>query len=189
VARLILFGPPGAGKGTQAARLAELLGVPHISTGDIFRGAIAAQTPVGVKAQAYLDEGKLVPDSVVIDLVRERFSQPDTHLGWILDGFPRTVPQAHALDALLSEIHQAFDRVINLEVPNEFLVQRMLGRGRKDDSEDVIRRRLQVYQEETSPLIDFYRDRSQLTDIDGSIPVDEVTASIQSVLSEDEDAA
>jgi adenylate kinase len=184
VARLILFGPPGAGKGTQAARLAEILGVPHISTGDIFRGAIAAQTPVGVKAQAYLDEGKLVPDSVVIDLVRERFSQPDTHPGWILDGFPRTVSQAHALDMLLSEIHQGFNRVINLEVPDEFLVQRMLGRGRKDDTEDVIRRRLQVYQDETSPLIRFYGDRNQVTDIDGSIPVDEVTASIQSALAE-----
>ncbi len=184
MARLILFGPPGAGKGTQAARLAEILGVPHISTGDIFRGAIAARTPVGVKAQAYLDQGKLVPDSVVIDLVRERFSQADTHPGWILDGFPRTIPQAHALDTLLSEIHQGFNRVINLEVPDEFLVQRMLGRGRKDDTEDVIRRRLQVYQEETSPLIDFYRDRAELTDIDGSIPVDEVTASIQSALAE-----
>jgi adenylate kinase len=184
VARLILFGPPGAGKGTQAARLAEILGVPHISTGDIFRGAIAAQTPVGVKAQSYLDEGKLVPDSVVIDLVRERFTQPDTHPGWILDGFPRTVPQAHALDMLLAEIHQAFNRVINLEVPDEFLVQRMLGRGRKDDTEAVIRRRLQVYQDETSPLIRFYGDRNQVTDIDGSIPVDEVTASIQSALAE-----
>jgi adenylate kinase len=184
VARLILFGPPGAGKGTQAARLAEILGVPHISTGDIFRGAIAAQTPVGVKAQAYLDEGKLVPDSVVIDLVRERFTQPDTYPGWILDGFPRTVPQAHALDMLLAEIHQAFNRVINLEVPDEFLVQRMLGRGRKDDTEAVIRRRLQVYQDETSPLIRFYGDRNQVTDIDGSIPVDEVTASIQSALAE-----
>jgi adenylate kinase len=184
VARLILFGPPGAGKGTQAARLAEILGIPHISTGDIFRGAIAAQTPMGIKAQAYLDEGKLVPDSVVIDLVRERFTQPDTHPGWILDGFPRTVPQAHALDVLLAEIHQAFTRVINLEVPDEFLVQRMLGRGRKDDTEDVIRRRLQVYQDETAPLIRFYGDRHQVTDIDGTLPVDEVTASIQAALDE-----
>lgn len=185
MARLILFGPPGAGKGTQAARLAEILGVPHISTGDIFRGAIAAQTSVGVKAQAYLDEGKLVPDSVVIDLVRERFTQPDTHPGWILDGFPRTVPQAHALDVLLAEIHQTSNRVINLEVPDEFLVQRMLGRGRKDDTEDVIRRRLQVYQDETAPLIRFYGDRNQVTNIDGTLPVDEVTASIQSALGED----
>jgi adenylate kinase len=182
VARLILFGPPGAGKGTQAAQLSQKLGVPHISTGDIFRAAVAEQTPVGLKAQSYLDAGKLVPDEVVIDMVRERFLQDDTQTGWILDGFPRTVPQAHALDDLLDKIHQTSDQVINLEVADDLLVQRMLERGRKDDTEAVIRQRLQVYQAETAPLIDFYRGRNQLTDIDGSVPVEEVTASIQTAV-------
>jgi adenylate kinase len=182
VARLILFGPPGAGKGTQAAQLSEHLGVPHISTGDIFRAAVAEQTPVGIKAQSYLDAGKLVPDEVVIDMVRGRFLQDDTQSGWILDGFPRTVPQAHALDELLANIHQSSDQVINLEVSDDLLVQRMLERGRKDDTETVIRQRLQVYQAETAPLIDFYRGRNQLTDIDGSVPVEEVTASIQTAV-------
>jgi adenylate kinase len=162
--------------------LSERFAVPHISTGDLFRAAIADQTPVGVKAKGYLDRGELVPDDVVIDLIRERLIQPDTQAGWILDGFPRTVPQAHALDELLANIHQDLEQVINLQVSDEFLVERMLGRGRQDDTEDVIRRRLQVYQDQTAPLIDFYRDRHQLTNIDGSGAVERVTAAIQTAV-------
>jgi adenylate kinase len=182
VARLILFGPPGAGKGTQAVELSTRFSVPHISTGDLFRAAVSEQTPLGVKAQNYLDRGELVPDDLVIDMIRERLVQPDTQAGWLLDGFPRTVPQAHALDDLLSSIHQGLDQVVNLQVPDTFLVERLLGRGRKDDSEDVIRRRLQVYHDQTAPLTRFYGDRNQLTDIDGSVPVETVTAAIQAAL-------
>ena len=182
MARLILFGPPGAGKGTQAVELSDRFAVPHISTGDLFRAAVSEQTTLGVKAQGYLDRGELVPDDLVIDMIRERLVQPDAKAGWLLDGFPRTVPQAHALDELLSSIHQGLDRVVNLEVPDAFLLERLLGRGRKDDNEAVIRRRLQVYHDQTAPLIRFYGDRSQLTDIDGSAPVEDVTAAIQTAL-------
>jgi adenylate kinase len=182
VARLILFGPPGAGKGTQAVELSTRFAVPHISTGDLFRAAVSEQTALGVKAQGYLDRGDLVPDELVIDMIRERLVQPDAQAGWLLDGFPRTVPQAHALDELLSSINQGLDRVVNLEVPDAFLLERLLGRGRKDDNEDVIRRRLQVYHDQTAPLIRFYGDRNQLTDIDGSAPVEDVTAAIQTAL-------
>lgn len=182
MARFILFGPPGAGKGTQAVQLSQRFAVPHISTGDLFRAAIAEQTPVGVKAQGYLDRGELVPDEVVIDIIRERLVQADTQAGWILDGFPRTVPQAHALDELLISIQQELERVINLTVPNEALVERMLSRGRKDDTEDVIRRRLQIYKDQTAPLIDFYRDRHLLKDIDGSGAVGVVTSAIETAV-------
>jgi adenylate kinase len=182
VARFILFGPPGAGKGTQAVELSQRFAVPHISTGDLFRAAIAEQTPVGVKAQGYMDRGELVPDEVVIDIIRERLVQADTQAGWILDGFPRTVPQAHALDELLTSIQQELEQVINLTVPNEALVERMLSRGRKDDTEDVIRRRLQIYKDQTAPLIDFYRDRHLLKDIDGSGAVGAVTSAIETAV-------
>ncbi|MCG9892647.1 MAG: adenylate kinase [Thermosynechococcaceae cyanobacterium MS004] len=179
MACFILFGPPGAGKGTQAALLSGLLSVPHISTGDLFRAAVSEKSPLGVKAQGYLDRGELVPDEVVIDMIHVRLAQEDAQKGWLLDGFPRTVPQAHALDALLTSIDQTIDVVLNLSVSDEFLLDRLLGRGRKDDTEDVIRRRLQVYHEQTAPLIQFYRDRNQLTDVDGSSPVEVVTASIE----------
>jgi adenylate kinase len=177
--RFILFGPPGAGKGTQAALLSKKLGLPHISTGDLFRAAVSEMTPLGVKVQAYLDKGELVPDAVVIDMIRERLSNPDIRRGWLLDGFPRSVAQAHALDDLLSSIHQSIDCVLNLHVSDQFLLERLLGRGRKDDTEDVIRRRLEVYHEQTAPLIQFYRDRKQLVDVNGSDAVATVTASIE----------
>jgi adenylate kinase len=179
MARFILFGPPGAGKGTQASVLSSLLSLPHISTGDLFRAAVTEQTPLGLQAQTFLDRGELVPDEVVIGMIQERLGEKDSQPGWLLDGFPRTVPQAHALDILLTSLSQSINRVINLKVSDEFLLARLLGRGRKDDTEEVIRRRLQVYREQTAPLIQFYRDRNQLTDIDGSAPVEVVTASIQ----------
>lgn len=178
--RLILFGPPGAGKGTQAASLSETMGIPHISTGDIFRAAIAAKSPLGMKAQSFMDQGDLVPDEVVVGMIRERLSEPDTQNGWLLDGFPRTLAQATALDQLLTEIEQSYDTVLSLLVPDDLLVERMLGRGRKDDTEAVIRRRLEVYQAQTAPLINYYKSRSALQEIDGTGAVDEVTHRIES---------
>ena len=182
MARLILFGPPGSGKGTQAASLSSCLQVPHISTGDLLRAAVANQTSLGNVAQGYLERGELVPDDVVIGMIRERLGQEDAQAGWLLDGFPRNLPQAHALDALLTEIGQAYEKVVNLQVPDDVLVERMLARGRKDDTETVIRRRLQVYVDQTAPLIQFYGDRNQLVNIDGNQAMDAVTANIQHVL-------
>jgi adenylate kinase len=182
VARLLLFGPPGAGKGTQAEILAKLQQIPHISTGDIFRAAVSNQTELGVQAKGYMDRGELVPDTLVIDLIKERLIQPDTSNGWLLDGFPRTLPQAEALEQLLSALGQEYDRVLNLAVPDATLVSRMLGRGRQDDTEDVIRKRLQVYRDQTEPLIGFYRQRQRLVDIDGSLDVEAVTHKIQDIV-------
>ncbi len=177
--RLILLGAPGAGKGTQAKLLATLRRIPHISTGDILRAAVAQQTALGLKAQSYMDQGELVPDQLVIDLIRERLIQPDAQQGWILDGFPRNVTQAIFLDELLAEIDQGYSHAVNLEVPNEVLVQRMLGRGRKDDTEEVIRRRLEVYHSQTAPLIDFYRKQQKLMSVNGDLSLDEVTAELE----------
>ena len=181
--RLILFGPPGSGKGTQATALAVNLQVPHISTGELLRDAVANHTTLGNQAQSYLDQGELVPDDVVIGMIRERLSQDDAQSGWLMDGFPRNIPQAHALDQLLTEIDQAYEHVINLQVSDDVLVERMLARGRKDDTEQVIRRRFQVYQEQTAPLIQFYCDRNCLVNINGAGAMDTVTASIQAVIS------
>jgi adenylate kinase len=172
--RLIFLGPPGAGKGTQAQSVAQAQQIPHISTGDILRSAVAHKTALGVKAQSYMDQGELVPDQLIMDLVEERLQQPDAAKGWILDGFPRTVAQATFLDDLLTRLNQGCDRVINFSVPDEMLVIRLLGRGRKDDTEAVIRNRLEVYHEQTAPLIDFYQQRQQLTTIDGSQSIESV---------------
>jgi adenylate kinase len=179
VTRLIFLGPPGAGKGTQAQVLASLLQIPHISTGDLLRAAVAQGTVLGTKAQSYMDQGELVPDELIIEMIRERILQPDANNGWILDGFPRNVPQAVFLDKLLKEINNTYDSAINLEVPDEVLITRLLARGRKDDNEEVIRRRLEVYREQTEPLIDFYRDRQQLISVDGNMPMDEVTTELK----------
>jgi adenylate kinase len=182
VARLIFLGPPGAGKGTQADTLAHLCNIPHISTGDILRGAVAQQTDLGIKAQSYMDQGELVPDQLILDLVRDRLGQRDIEKGWILDGFPRNVNQAVFLDKLLQEIEQTCDCVVNLEVPDDVLVARLLSRGRKDDSEEVIRNRLQVYREQTAPLIDFYSDRQQLISVDGNRSVEHVNVDLQQII-------
>lgn len=176
--RLIFLGPPGAGKGTQSQALAQTQGIPHISTGDILRSAVAQKTELGQKAQSYMDRGELVPDQLMLDLVRERLTQPDTASGWVLDGFPRTAVQAAFLDALLQEMGQSCDAVINFEVPDETLIERLLGRGRKDDTEEVIRHRLIVYHQQTAPLIDFYRDRELLLSIDGNQPVEDVSQNL-----------
>lgn len=184
--RLIFLGPPGAGKGTQAKTLADSWNIPHISTGDILRQAVREQTPLGVQAKSYQNRGELVPDHLMLDLMQERLDQPDTESGWILDGFPRNLAQAGFLDELLQKINQGCDRVVNLEVPDEVVVDRLLGRGkkegRKDDTEAVIRRRLEVYREQTAPLIEYYRDRHQLVSVNGNQPLVDVTAELHNVI-------
>jgi adenylate kinase len=167
--RLLIVGPPGAGKGTQAVEVAAALGIAHISTGDLFRANLAAATPLGVEARRYMDAGELVPDAVTVAMVRERLAEPDTAEGFILDGFPRTVGQAETLDDLLAERGWGLDAVLELLVADEVVVGRLLGRGRSDDTEEVIRRRLQVYAEATAPLLDFYRDRLVTVDAVGDV--------------------
>jgi len=180
--KIIFLGPPGAGKGTQAKLLADLLHIPHISTGDILRNAIAAHTPLGQKAQSYVDKGELVPDDLLLDLIRDRLQQTDATSGWILDGFPRNVSQASFLNELLQELNQSGICAVNLEVPDEVLITRMLGRGRKDDNQETIRRRLEVYRNETAPVISFYSEREALKAIDGDRPMEEVTESLKQVV-------
>lgn len=179
--RIILMGPPGAGKGTQGEILAGLWQVPRIAPGDIFRDEIKNQTELGLRVKAFSDSGKLVPDEIVIAMMRSCLEQTD---GWILDGFPRTVVQAEALDALLAEIGQAYDHVINLTVPEHILVDRLKLRaakdGRVDDSEAVIKSRLQEYHNKTKPLLDFYGQK--VIYIDGTPELDQVTACIQQTL-------
>ena len=180
--RLIFLGPPGAGKGTQAKVLAEGNSVPHISTGDILRAAVSAETDLGKKAKGYMDRGELVPDDLILDLVGSRLEEEDAEAGWILDGFPRNVSQAKFLDILLEQMNQMYECVVNLDVPDEVIVARLLERGRADDSEDVIRHRLLVYREQTSPLIDFYRERQLLVSIDGNQPIEHVTTTLTEIV-------
>lgn len=180
--RLIFLGAPGAGKGTQAATLAQSHNIPHISTGDILRQAVADQSSLGVQAKNYMDQGELVPDALILGLIKERLGQADTQQGWILDGFPRNLDQAQALNELLQQMKQNYDQVIYFEVSQETLIKRMLERGRKDDNEATVRRRLEVYQEQTVPLIEFYRDINSLQVIDGNNNVATVANSLERVL-------
>ncbi|MGB3291783.1 MAG: adenylate kinase [Phormidesmis sp.] len=180
--RLIFLGPPGAGKGTQAKVLSKHCEVPHISTGDILRGAVKTGTELGQKAEEYMSAGELVPDDLILDLVRERLSQEDTANGWLFDGFPRNVEQAEFLSKLLAEIDQTCEVVINLEVPDDELVTRMLARGRADDEEAVIRNRLEVYRQQTEPLITFYRAQSLLATVDGNQPPDKVSETLHGIV-------
>jgi adenylate kinase len=177
--RLVLLGPPGAGKGTQAKRLAERLGVPAISTGDIFRANVDRGTQLGALAKRYMDAGEYVPDEVTNDMVRDRLSQPDTDPGFVLDGYPRTPAQLDVLDAMLAEMGHPLDAVVELVVDTDEVVGRLLRRarieGRADDTEDVVRRRLEVYAEQTAPLVAVYEVHGLLRQVDGMGAVDDVT--------------
>jgi adenylate kinase len=184
--RLLLIGPPGAGKGTQAARLSEAYGIPAISTGDIFRENVKNGTELGVKAKEYMDAGKYVPDSLTNDLVRDRLAQPDVIDGFLLDGYPRTLQQVEELDDILGVSDASLDAVIVLTADTEEVVSRLLKRsaeqGRSDDTEEVIRHRLDVYAEQTAPLIDVYEGRGLVVNVDGLGEIDEVTGRIIAAL-------
>jgi adenylate kinase len=175
-ARVVLLGPPGAGKGTQAQVLCERLGVPAISTGDMLREAVADGSELGRKVQGIMASGALVDDATMAEVVRERLAKPDACNGFLLDGYPRTLPQAETLAEILREGGCELDAVLLVDVPEEELVRRTLQRGRADDKEEVIRERLRVYREKTAPLIGYYRERGLLREIDGNRPIAEVTA-------------
>lgn len=213
--RIIMLGAPGAGKGTQAIKIAEKYAIPHISTGDIFRANIKNNTELGQKAKTYMDQGLLVPDELVVDLVVDRVSQADCERGYVLDGFPRTIPQAEALDNALTTMGQAIDYAINVEVPDENIVNRMSGRRacvacgatyhivyaptkeenicdhcqgalilREDDKPETVQKRLNVYHEQTQPLIDYYTAKENLVEVDGTQDINDVFEAIIQILGE-----
>jgi adenylate kinase len=211
---MILLGGPGAGKGTQAQKLSEKYDVQHIATGDILRQAVKDETEMGLMAKSYMDKGQLVPDEVVIGIVRDRLSQPDAKAGFVFDGFPRTVPQAQALDELVASLDMPLDAVVNIDTSSEVVIERLSGRRtcrdcqtvyhatysapkeagvcdecggelyqRDDDKEETIRKRLQVYAEQTAPLLDYYGDSGKMIVVSGDNAIDEVYDSICSALS------
>ncbi|MFO7152555.1 MAG: adenylate kinase [Bacillota bacterium] len=211
--RIVLMGPPGAGKGTQAKKLAEAFSVPQIATGDILRAAVQQGTPLGKKAKEYMEQGLLVPDEVITGIVRERLKANDAEKGFILDGFPRTIPQAESLDKILEEMGVKLDAVINIVVPRDELIQRFTGRRvcpncgatyhvkhnppkqegicdkcggqlivRADDDIKTVEKRIDVYERETKPLIDYYKDKELLVNIDGNRPIEEVFEEIKGLL-------
>ena len=213
--KIIMLGAPGAGKGKQEKKIAEKYSVPHISTGDIFRANIKNGTELGMKAKTYMDQGLLVPDELVVDLVVDRLAQDDCANGCVLDGFPRTIPQAEALDRALTAVGQSVDFAINVEVPDENIVKRMSGRRacvncgatyhivyaptkvenvcdtcqgdlilRDDDKPETVQKRLNVYHEQTQPLIDYYTKKNILVEVDGTVDIDDVFAAIVKVLGE-----
>ena len=189
--RLLLLGAPGSGKGTQAARLKDSLAVPHISTGDLLRAEVAAGSKLGLEAKGVMARGELVSDAILLGMLEDRFSRPDTAGGFILDGYPRNLAQAAALDQLLARIGQPMDYAVQLEVATELLVERIAGRakaeGRADDNPDSVRKRLQVYEDQTAPVIDFYRQHGQLTVVDGVGTLDEVFTRILEAISSGHD--
>lgn len=211
--KLVMLGGPGAGKGTQAKIIAQKYDIPHISTGDIFRANIKEGTPLGLKAKSYMDQGALVPDELVIDLVSDRLTWDDAKDGFVLDGFPRTIPQAQALEEALKGMGTSIDYAIDIEVPDQKIIDRMGGRRacvscgatyhlvnippknpgicdkcgselilRDDDKPETVKKRLDVYHEQTQPLIDFYREKDLLREIDGTQKMEEVFESIQAIL-------
>ncbi len=184
--RVLFMGAPGAGKGTQSARVAEHFGILHLSTGDIFRANVAAGTELGLKAKRFMDSGEYVPDEVTNDMVKARLGEPDAAGGFLLDGYPRTVDQVARLDEMLEELDTSLDRVIVLQVDPEELLARLLERartsGRTDDTEEVIRHRQQVYTDQTAPLLDEYSTRDIVVDVDGTGTVDEVSQRIWAAL-------
>ncbi len=213
--KIIMLGAPGAGKGTQAKKIAEKYSIPHISTGDIFRARIKNGTELGKKAKTFMDQGLLVPDELVVDLVVDRVNQEDCTKGYVLDGFPRTIPQAEALDAALASLNQKMDYAINVEVPDANIVNRMSGRRacvdcgatyhiefaptkvenvcdhcggglilRDDDKPETVQKRLNVYHEQTQPLIDYYTGKNILVEVDGTVDINDVFGAIVKILGE-----
>ena len=211
--KIIMLGAPGAGKGTQAKKIAEKYGIPHISTGDIFRANIKNQTELGMKAKSFMDQGALVPDELTLELIMDRFTNDDCKNGYVLDGFPRTIPQAEALTKALADKQDAVDYAINVDVPDEAIVTRMSGRRaclacggtyhvvfnptkvegicdacggelvlRADDKPETVQKRLDVYHEQTQPLIDYYQTQNILKEVDGTLPLDEVFQAIIAIL-------
>ncbi|RDE09767.1 adenylate kinase [Pelagibacterium lacus] len=186
--RLVLLGPPGAGKGTQAKILVDTYSIPQLSTGDMLRAAIADKTPLGLEAKAIVDRGDLVSDDIVSGIISERMDRPDCANGFILDGFPRTIAQAEALTHMLDRKGLHLDAVIEIKADPDVLVERIINRAkesggaRADDNEDVLRKRLDVYNEQTAPLVNFYSGQGVLKSVDGMAPIDEVTAAIRSAI-------
>jgi adenylate kinase len=180
--RIVFIGPPGAGKGTQAERMITKYCLAHLSTGDMLRAARDAKTEIGRKAEEYMSTGQLVPDDIIIGIIRDRLAQPDCQKGYLLDGFPRTIAQAEALDAMLAARSAPLDVVLELQVPEEELFQRLAGRGRADDKPEVIRERLVAYRRQTEPLLQYYGSRGLLKSIDGLGTMDEVFARAREVL-------
>ena len=182
--RIVFIGPPGAGKGTQAERMIETYQLAHLSTGDMLRAARDAQTEVGKKADQYMSAGQLVPDQIIVAIIRQRLARPDCQTGYLLDGFPRTIAQAEALDNMLAEEQTPLDVVLELQVPEGELFQRLAGRGRADDQPEVIRQRLVAYRQQTQPLLDYYGQRKLLHRVDGLGTVDEIFDRIRTTLDE-----
>jgi adenylate kinase len=190
--RIILLGPPGAGKGTQAIRLVERLGIPQLSTGEMLRAAVAAGTPIGLKAKTLMDAGQLVPDEIVVGIVADRIEEADARKGFILDGFPRTVAQAEAFDAMLARKGLELDAVIQFEADEHALVDRIVKRAREseargeavrnDDNPEVFRTRLDAYKAQTAPLSAYYAEKGTLRTVDGMRPIDEVTEELRRIL-------
>ena len=211
--KIVLLGPPGAGKGTQAKSISNRYSIPHISTGDIFRKNISEETPLGIEAKTYIDNGQLVPDEVTINMVKDRLTWEDCKNGYLLDGFPRTVAQAEALEGFLADRNEKLDTALSIEVPSSFILERMTGRRvcpscgasyhvkfnpptkagvcdvcgsdivqRKDDTEETVSERLEVYERQTQPLIDFYNNKNLLSTVDGTKAINEVFESICSIL-------
>jgi adenylate kinase len=191
--RLVFLGPPGAGKGTQASRIASAFGVPAISTGDIFRANVKEGTPLGQEAKRYMDAGEYVPDSVTNAMVRDRLAQPDAAAGFLLDGYPRTVDQVHELDGMLEAAATSLDKVVELTADRDEVVRRLLHRaeieGRADDTAEVITHRLEVYAEETAQLANLYAERGLLVQVDGMGEVDDVTARLLDAIGDHDDVA
>jgi len=180
--RIVFIGPPGAGKGTQAERLVARYELAHLSTGDMLRAARDAKTEVGKKADQYMSKGELVPDEIIVEIIAERLGEPDCRMGYLLDGFPRTIAQAEALDRMLAERNTPLDVVLELRVPEEELFRRLAGRGRADDKPEVIRQRLVAYRQQTEPLLEYYGKAGLLKSVDGLGSVDEIFDRIKAVL-------